>query len=124
MVLAISVLFGALQFFTGGKGAGRKIVGTDGRMSLGKYKFSGGNIGGDNTQKVLSYFNPDELLGVYVTNNNYENSLYAGTKAFFLGGGKADVSLGDIALGAVGIGLDSIIGDVTKITIGSFKIDI
>ena len=115
MVLAISVLFGALQFFTGGKGAGRKIVGTDGRMSLGKYKFSGGNIGGDNTQKVLSYFNPDELLGVYVTNNNYENSLYAGTKAFFLGGGKADVSLGDIALGAVGIGLDSIIGDASVV---------
>lgn len=115
MVLAISVLFGFVQLLTGGKGAGRKIVGADGRMSLGKYKFSGGNIGGDNAQNLLSYLNPDELLGVYVTNNNYENSLYAGTKAFFLGGGKADVSFGDFALGALGIGLDSIIGDASAV---------
>ena len=114
MVLAISLLFGFLAFTIGPTNGRDNNSNDKGQMSLGKYKFR--EIDSSDFDKAgLAYFNPNELLGIYVTNNNYVDSLYAGTKAFFLGGGKADVSFDEVALGAVGIGLDSIIGDASVV---------
>ena len=114
MVLAISLLFGFLALIFGPTNGRDNNSNDKGQMSLGKYKFR--EIDSSNFDNAgLAYFNPNELLGIYVTNNNYVDSLYAGTKAFFLGGGKADVSFGKVALGAVGIGLDSIIGDASVV---------
>lgn len=108
MIIAISGLFTLIG--NANNGAGRQTKTLGGQMSLGKYKFSP-----DSSEKVLSYFNADEILGLLATNNNYEDCLATGSKAFFLGAGKADISFGEVALATTGIGLDSIVGDASAV---------
>ena len=108
MIIAISGLFTLIG--NANNGAGRQTKTLGGQMSLGKYKFPP-----DSSEKVLSYFNADEILGLYATNNNFEDSLAAGAKAFFLGASNADISFGEVALAVTGIGLDSIVGDASAV---------
>lgn len=56
-------------------------------------------------------FDVYEIFGFKRTINRFIDCLRAGFNAFFLGSGNADVGLGELAFGALGIGLDSLVGE-------------
>jgi hypothetical protein len=77
-----------------------------GQRVLGSYMYTEPN----NTFSLFP-FDVYEIFGFKRTINLFIDCLRAGFNAFFLGYSKADVSLGELAFGALGIGLDSLVGE-------------
>lgn len=102
MIISISALFTA--------------IGETPTITLVKKDINGQLVKGKNTFTPIGlYFenltNINEVIGIRKTNNPFDDALAYGTKAFFLGSGKAKTSLAELSAGAAGVAIDSLVGD-------------
>jgi hypothetical protein len=82
-----------------------KTKASSGQRVLGAYKFVEGKKISNTVVLDLG------ILGFIKTNNSFATSLGLGSRAFFLGADRAEITGPELALGATGIGIDAIIGD-------------
>lgn len=106
MMIAIRLLLELFALPTNFTGNVTKKQSPTGQRVLGSYMYT-------EPSGLFSLFPFDvyEIFGFKRTINRFIDCLRAGFNAFFLGSGNADVGLGELAFGALGIGLDSLIGE-------------
>jgi len=106
MMIAIRLLLELFALPTNFTGSVTKKQSPTGQRVLGSYMYT-------EPSGLFSLFPFDvyEIFGFKRTINRFIDCLRAGFNAFFLGSGNADVGLGELAFGALGIGLDSLIGE-------------
>lgn len=103
MIVAIGGLFTLFGEINTGVSPVKKS--NKGELVKGKYKFEASK------NPFNEFFNINEIIGIYRTDNPFNVAAAAGAKAYFLGAEQANVSFEQLSLGALGIGLDSIVGD-------------
>jgi len=106
MMIAIRLLLELFALPTNFTGSVTKKQSPTGQRVLGSYMYTEPN----NTFSLFP-FDVYEIFGFKRTINRFIDCLRVGFNAFFLGSGNADVGLGELAFGALGIGLDSLIGE-------------
>jgi hypothetical protein len=106
MMIAIRLLLELFALPTNFTGSVTKKQSPTGQRVLGSYMYT-------EPSGLFSLFPFDvyEIFGFKRTINRFIDCLRAGFNAFFLGSGNADVGLGELAFGALGIGLDSLVGE-------------
>lgn len=113
LIIAINVLINTFtppnNFSTRKARTGRE------KLVKGKYKFA--NIRNSNpiNDFTIDFTNIYEVLGLVDTNNDFTTALNFGARAFFFGTGKTNITQEQVALGALGVGLDSLFDNVSTI---------